>query len=94
MCVCGWPAGKYTYLRRKTQPRLDVSDHDANSGPREITHVAPENVIFVEKTRVVGAPDGGGPVGRLARGSPNRRFAERVLKIFSTPFGPLAPVDA
>ena len=38
--------------------------------PREITNVAPENVNFVEKSRVVGAPDGGGPVGRLARGSP------------------------
>ena len=55
--------------------------------PREITHVAPENAILAEKSRMVGAPDGGGPVGRLARGSPNRSFAERVLKLFSTPCG-------
>ena len=29
---------------------------------REITHVAPENAIFVEDCRVSGAPVGGGPV--------------------------------
>ena len=50
--------------------------NDAIAGLREITHVAPENAIFVEKSRVVGAPDGGGPVGRLARVSPIRSFGE------------------
>ena len=32
------------------------------AGPRGITHVAPENAIFVEDFRVSGAPVGGGTI--------------------------------
>ena len=32
------------------------------SGPREITHVAPENAIFVEDFRCLEDPSGRGPV--------------------------------
>ena len=62
-------------------------------GPRETTHVVPEYAIFVEDFRVPEDPGGGGPV-EASRVSPNRSVGVRVLKLFSTQFGPLAPVDA
>ena len=61
------------------------------AGPQEITYVAPGNAIFAQKSRVVGAPDGGGPVGRLARVSPNRSSGERpqiiILHAVSASYG-------
>ena len=67
--------------------------NSVTSGPWEIMHVASENVIFVEDFRVLEDPVGGGPV-EASRVSPIRSVGERVLKLSSTPFGPLAPVDA
>ena len=54
--------------------------------PRGITHVVLGNAIFVEDFRV---PEGPGAEVRAdaSRVSPNRSFGERVLKLFSTPFG-------
>ena len=44
----------------------------------------PENTIFVHDSRYPGAPGRGGPVGRVARVSPNRSIGVRVLKLFGT----------
>ena len=64
-------------------------------GPREIRMVGPENAIFVDDSRYPGAPGRGGPVGRVARVTPNRSFCVRVLKLFDTAVRhPLAPSGA
>ena len=65
------------------------------SGHREIRMFGPENIIFVDDSRYPGAPGRGGPVGRVARVTPNRSFCVRVLKLFGTAVRhPLAPSGA
>ena len=57
--------------------------------------VGSEYAIFVDDSRYPGAPGRGGPVGRVARVSPNRRFAEVLLKWSNTAVRhPLAPSGA
>ena len=64
-------------------------------GPREIRMFGPENIIFVDDSRYPGAPGRGGPVGRVARVTPNRSFCVRVLKWSGTAVRhPLAPPGA
>ena len=62
MCVSGWPAGKYTYLRRKTLPRRAARYNYAKFWAREIRIVVPDNAILVEKKRVLIVPNGEVPV--------------------------------
>ena len=65
------------------------------SGPQGILMFWPENAIFVDDSRYPGAPGRGGPVGRVARVTPNRSFCVRVLKLFGTAVRhPLAPSGA
>ena len=57
--------------------------------------VGSEYAISVENFRCPGAPGRGGPVGRVARVTPNRSFCVRVLKLFDTAVRhPLAPSGA
>ena len=65
------------------------------SGPRGILMFGPENAIFVDDPRYSGGPGREGPVGRVARVTPNRSFCVRVLKLFGTAVRhPLAPSGA
>ena len=76
MCVSGRPTGKHTYLRRNQGSRRAAPDIGATVGRREITHVAPEVLIFVEDFRYLEDPGGGGPVG-ASRAFSDKEFRRR-----------------